>query len=559
MACLSACSSGRDSPSIASSKESASPSAAGGTASSGYALGGAVTGLSPGASVVLQNNSADPVTVNANGSFTFPTTLVAGQYYFVTIAAQPSNGQLCSVTSGAIGSITSANVTDVAVMCPSAQFRAPSFTIAEYAMPNLQPGLANMSDGTLWGVSSARSGSTSSWTNSLNQISPPGTVQTVAITSVLATTSEPLAAPIAGPDGALWLSSGGTLARAELTGASNIPFSITGVPTLWPELFDGAGSLWYASSSGAGSVTQAGIAGVTATYTPGVSNMALGRDGSVWFTSYNGNAIGVIAQNGDVTTYPLPSEGNSPLGIALGADGNMWFVEQDGAQHIGVITPSGAITLYTVTGDSGYVLGGSIAVGPDGNMWFTIWSDEVGYITPRGVVTTSTVPTDDAWPSSMNLGPDGRMWFTESSNLAATGKAGAISVSIPTPPNDNFENATVLNGAAGFLYSNDFSATAETGEPSTAGVTPKKTLWWRWTAPSTGTLVLATYGSSYETVVGVYSGTALTNLTTVAAAHVGGPGLTSLSTPVQAGVTYDFVVDGNNGATGVLLFDWRMQ
>jgi hypothetical protein len=78
-----------------------------------FTIGGAVSGLA--GTIVLQNNSADNLTLSANGNFSFPTLLADGSAYRVTIATQPA-GQLCSVASGT-GSIASSNVTAVAVTC----------------------------------------------------------------------------------------------------------------------------------------------------------------------------------------------------------------------------------------------------------------------------------------------------------------------------------------------------------------------------------------------------------------------------------------------------------
>ena len=52
-----------------------------------YTIGGTVSGLS--GTVVLQDNGADNLSVSSNGTFTFPTSLLAGQAYNVTVADQP--------------------------------------------------------------------------------------------------------------------------------------------------------------------------------------------------------------------------------------------------------------------------------------------------------------------------------------------------------------------------------------------------------------------------------------------------------------------------------------
>ncbi|MDH4200039.1 MAG: hypothetical protein OEV66_06630, partial [Spirochaetia bacterium] len=87
-----------------------------------YSVGGAVSGLATGNNVVLQNNFGDNLTVNANGAFTFATTLLNAAAYSVTVLTQPTTpNQTCSVTGGA-GSISSANVAGVVVNCATTQY-----------------------------------------------------------------------------------------------------------------------------------------------------------------------------------------------------------------------------------------------------------------------------------------------------------------------------------------------------------------------------------------------------------------------------------------------------
>ena len=78
-----------------------------------YTVGGTVSGLS--GTVVLQDNGGDNLSVSANGSFTFATSLASGAAYGVTVLTNPS-GQACTVSNGS-GTVASANVTNVAVSC----------------------------------------------------------------------------------------------------------------------------------------------------------------------------------------------------------------------------------------------------------------------------------------------------------------------------------------------------------------------------------------------------------------------------------------------------------
>src|SRR6185437_3952234 len=78
-----------------------------------FTVGGTVSGLS--GTVVLQDNGGDDLSVPANGSFTFATSLASGAAYAVTVKTNPS-GQTCTVSSGS-GTVGSANGTNVAVSC----------------------------------------------------------------------------------------------------------------------------------------------------------------------------------------------------------------------------------------------------------------------------------------------------------------------------------------------------------------------------------------------------------------------------------------------------------
>jgi Galactose oxidase, central domain/Kelch motif len=83
-------------------------------------IGGTLSGLATGASVILQDNGGDALTLTANGPFTFKTPVTGpSDAYAVTVNTQPTNpSQICSVQNGS-GTAT-ANVTNVAVSCVAA-------------------------------------------------------------------------------------------------------------------------------------------------------------------------------------------------------------------------------------------------------------------------------------------------------------------------------------------------------------------------------------------------------------------------------------------------------
>lgn len=80
-----------------------------------FTIGGSVSGLGANKSVVLQNNTANDLTVSANGAFAFTTAIDSGTAYAVTIKTQPE-GQQCVVTDGT-GTVGSAAVTNVSIQC----------------------------------------------------------------------------------------------------------------------------------------------------------------------------------------------------------------------------------------------------------------------------------------------------------------------------------------------------------------------------------------------------------------------------------------------------------
>jgi environmental stress-induced protein Ves len=111
LAALVACSNGRGS--LEEGEAAAPPPPTGGSQES-FSVGGSVSGLN-GGGLVLQNNGADDLPIAGNGVFAFPGRLANGAAHNVSVRSQPA-GQTCVVSNGA-GTISSANVTNVAVAC----------------------------------------------------------------------------------------------------------------------------------------------------------------------------------------------------------------------------------------------------------------------------------------------------------------------------------------------------------------------------------------------------------------------------------------------------------
>jgi uncharacterized repeat protein (TIGR03803 family) len=79
-----------------------------------FTLSGNISGLQ-GSAITLLLNGAGSQSFNANGAFTFSTTVTSGANYVVSVGSQPA-GQTCSLTN-ASGSSVKSNVTNVTVTC----------------------------------------------------------------------------------------------------------------------------------------------------------------------------------------------------------------------------------------------------------------------------------------------------------------------------------------------------------------------------------------------------------------------------------------------------------
>jgi subtilisin family serine protease len=143
--------------------------------------------------------------------------------------------------------------------------------------------------------------------------------------------------------------------------------------------------------------------------------------------------------------------------------------------------------------------------------------------------------------------------FDFSGNLSS---ADVITVTYMAPPltNDHFVNATALRGDSGSSAVNTAAATKEFGEPIHANNLGGKSVWWKFTAPADGVLFLSTSNSTFDTLMGVYTGSNVTNLTTVGSNDDARDGVlfSEIAQPVIGGQVYRIAVDGYAGASGTV-------
>ena len=121
--------------------------------------------------------------------------------------------------------------------------------------------------------------------------------------------------------------------------------------------------------------------------------------------------------------------------------------------------------------------------------------------------------------------------------------------------NDNFANAATYSGIS--QSASNTAATAEPKEPSHrpgGTLTASHSIWWKFTAPLTGVYNISTSGSNFDTVLDVYTGTAVSKLTRLGFNDdANGSTYSSLVLALTKGVTYRIAVDGyDSGRVGMV-------
>ena len=104
-----------------------------------FSIGGTVTGV-VGTGLILQNSSDSeqlPISpANGNQAFTFKKLVPTGTAYNVTIFAQPTAPtQNCTVTSGTGSGTATANVTNVAIVCPAVTYSVGGTVVGLAGIP----------------------------------------------------------------------------------------------------------------------------------------------------------------------------------------------------------------------------------------------------------------------------------------------------------------------------------------------------------------------------------------------------------------------------------------
>ena len=131
------------------------------------------------------------------------------------------------------------------------------------------------------------------------------------------------------------------------------------------------------------------------------------------------------------------------------------------------------------------------------------------------------------------------------------------------PANDKFANRKAISGATGTLATSNEFATHEPSEPTHFGVVGDSSVWFTWTAPSTGQFTFDTIGSAVDdTIIAAYTGASLPGTAVAGNDDItsGSNYLSSMTFAATSGTTYSIVIDGYGSLQanqGNLTLNWK--
>jgi len=126
------------------------------------------------------------------------------------------------------------------------------------------------------------------------------------------------------------------------------------------------------------------------------------------------------------------------------------------------------------------------------------------------------------------------------------------------PPNDAFANSQAISGTSGTVTATTAGATRQTAEPVHFSSSGHMSVWFTWTAPSSGTVHMDTLNSAFDTLLAAYSGDALGSLTQLAANDDAAGTTSAIAFAVTAGTTYRIAIDGWGGQSGAATLNWDL-
>jgi formylglycine-generating enzyme required for sulfatase activity len=303
----------------------------------------------------------------------------------------------------------------------------------------------------------------------------------------------------------------------------------------------------FNASKETGEPNQAGNQGgksVWWTWTPAASGTAeISTEGSDFDTLlgvYTGSSVSALTQRasnddeGSGTTSRVSLRVTAGTAYQIVVDG---FDGDSGSINLTVIPPI-VVTNYTIALSPSPVAEGMVS---GGGM----------YASGTSATVTATAAAGYAFVNWEENGTT--VSVSESFTFTVTGNRTLVANFMRPPSNDNFTNRVVIGSAGGAVSGSNVGATKETEEPNhywQEGGT--RSVWWTWTPAASGEVEISTEGSSFDTVVAVYTGSLVGGLTqrTSIRNDLGARGSSWGLLNVTAGTVYHIAVDGFRGDSG---------
>jgi hypothetical protein len=127
----------------------------------------------------------------------------------------------------------------------------------------------------------------------------------------------------------------------------------------------------------------------------------------------------------------------------------------------------------------------------------------------------------------------------------------------PPPANNNVADAQLITGDSGSTTGTNQNANKEANEPNHAGATGGASVWYKWTPAGPGSCRITTLGSSFDTVLGVYTWNGTTFNSIAQNDDTGSARTSTVVFDTLGNTTYYIAVDGYGGATGNITLNWQ--
>jgi subtilisin family serine protease len=237
------------------------------------------------------------------------------------------------------------------------------------------------------------------------------------------------------------------------------------------------------------------------------------------------------------SNFGATREGAEPYHCSVLGGASVWWTWTAPTNGVVTISTSGSTfdTVLAVYTGSSYAALSSVDCNDDRI------ADPSYYVVPQPVLT-SEVSFSAVAGTTYQIAVDGY------SDIYTPVSVGNVTLSIlMAPKNDMFTNRIVISGALAQTNGYNIGASREAGEPNHASGYGDQSVWWSWTAPASGNASVTTWGSSFDTTLGVYTGNSVAGLTLIVDNDDEFFPVVRTSKAIfaaTAGITYHFAVDG---------------